>query len=91
MRDTPPHVNRDRVNAMHDAPMNRNAHARHPVVALRVSREEKDALQAEADSLGITVSVLIYRKLFDKPDAQRQRFGTPRGDHDEEGLFRMTG
>lgn len=63
-----------------------------------VSDEEHAAIRAEADALGISVSLYLYRQVFDKPNAFK-RSGRPakerptketRNDN-QDGLWAMTG
>lgn len=58
-------------------------------VATSVTFDEKAQLQADAAAEGVTVSALIYRRVFNKPDAER-RVGRP-PQNQPEGLFPMTG
>lgn len=47
-------------------------------VSLRVTPEEKEAVLAEAEREGVTVSVLLYRRIFNAPDAHRHVGRPPR-------------
>lgn len=49
-----------------------------PKVQVIVTPEEKAQLEAEARAQGISVGLLVYRRVFDKPDAQRPRGPKPR-------------
>lgn len=59
-----------------------------------LSKEEKAQLAAEAEREGISMGLLAYRRIFDKPHATR-RVGRPKKhSHDnpqEAGLFKLTG
>ena len=62
-----------------------------PVQAF-MSPEEKAQLEAEAKADGVSVSLLIYRRVFDKPDAERRVGRKPKHARNQaEGLFPMTG
>lgn len=64
------------------------------VVAVQafVSPEEKAQLEADAKAAGVSVSLLMYRRIFDKPDAERRVGRKPKHPRNQpEGLFPMTG
>jgi hypothetical protein len=60
-------------------------------VQVTVSPEEKAALEAEAAAEGVTVSLLVYRRTFNKPDAQIRRGRRPKHATQPERLFDKTG
>lgn len=61
-------------------------------LGLRVTTQEKAALEAEAAAEGITLSVLLYRRVFDKPDARRPRGRRRKHEREQpEGLFDDSG
>ena len=66
--------------------------APNPVVQVRVTPEEKRQLEAQAEAERISVGLLMYRRIFDKPEAERPRGRKPKHGRDQsEGLFQMTG
>jgi hypothetical protein len=61
-------------------------------VQVTVSPEEKAALEAQAAAEGVTVSLLVYRRAFNKPDAQIKRGRRPKhAPSQPERLFDKTG
>lgn len=58
-------------------------------LGLNVTDEEHAALMAEAEELGISASLLMYRRIFNKPDARR-RAGRPRKKQPEPVSSRST-
>jgi len=49
-------------------------------VGVRVSAAEKAQLEADARAEGVSVSTLIYRRTFNKPDARRPQGRRPKHD-----------
>lgn len=47
-------------------------------VAMSVSPDEKALIEAAAAKEGVTLSVFMYRRVFNQPDAKRDRGRKPR-------------
>lgn len=63
-----------------------------PGVTLLLTTEEKKQLQRMADAEGVSLSLFMYRRVFNKPDAERPRGRKPKHARDQdEGLFAKTG
>ena len=57
-------------------------------VQLWLTHAEKKRLQEEAAAEGVSMSVLLYRRVFDQPDATRKAGRKPKNDPKQpEGLF----
>lgn len=65
------------------------AHDRKAAVLLRMSPEDKEHLLAEAADEGISLQVLLERRLLGKHNDDRNPGRKPKDRHPE--LFRMTG
>jgi hypothetical protein len=66
--------------------------AKRETVNTSVTEDERRELEAEAARQGVTLSVLVYRRVMLKPDAVKKP-GRPRRHPrtQDEGLFGMTG
>lgn len=64
---------------------------RKAAILVRMSPEQKAVFVAEAQELGISVQVLMERKLLGKHDAENRAPGRVPKDRNQRELFRMTG
>lgn len=59
---------------------------------LFLTPEEKDELEAQAAAEGVSLSLLMYRRIFNKPDETRPLGRKPKHErHQPEGMFDMAG
>lgn len=61
-------------------------------IGVRLTVDEKAQLEALAAAEGVSVSLFVYRRVMNRPDAQRPRGRRPKVQRAQpEELFQMTG
>lgn len=64
------------------------------VAQVRMTHEEKQMLEDAAKREGVSVSLYMYRRIFNEPTAMRRPGRRPKHQatpQNEDGLFKMTG